>query len=235
MTVSQVAGAGRAVSRRLQGQPALTVPGRSDAPRVRAREMDAGADAAAVPRPARSTLVDAHVIDACQRGDAEAFRVLFEAYKTRVYSIALHFTGESAAAHDVSQQVFVTVYTALARFRRESVFDTWLYRIIVNACLHEHRRRRRFVPLGDVTQSRLETGDPSLEHDFLRRERIDAVRRAIATLSPRLRLPLVLRHLEELSYQEIGDVLGCSAGTVASRLNRARTSLATRLGHLKGN
>jgi RNA polymerase sigma-70 factor (ECF subfamily) len=184
-------------------------------------------------RAPRAALVDAAVIEACQRGDADAFRELFEAYKGRVYSIALYFTGDRSAAHDVSQQVFSTVYTAIARFRHEAAFDTWLYRIVVNACRHEHRRSRRFVSLEDHVAPHSQRVEGSVEHDLLRQERIDAVREGIATLAPKLRLPLVLRHLEGLSYEEIATVLGCSSGTVASRLNRARARLATQLAHLQ--
>jgi RNA polymerase sigma-70 factor (ECF subfamily) len=192
---------------------------------------------ALTPLPARATLVDAAVIEACQRGDAEAFRALFDAYQARVYSLALHVTGDHGAAADVSQQVFILVYTAIARFRRDAAFDTWLYRITVRACWREHRRRRRFVSLDEASQprtrARARAHEAPAEREYLRRERIDAVRAAIAGLAPKLRVPLVLRHLEGLSYGEIATVLDCSIGTVASRLNRARAQLAGRLAHLQ--
>lgn len=184
-------------------------------------------------RNAPAAQVAAEVLDACRCGDVEAFRQLFESYKTRVYSIALHFTADASAAHDITQQVFVTLYTALPGFRNESRFDTWLYRIVVNACLHEHRRRRRFVPIEQAGEPRPARGQRSLEGDYIRREEIHAVRHAIAGLSPKLRLPLVLKHLEGLSYEEIAAALGCSPGTVASRLNRGRASLARTLAHLR--
>ena len=184
-------------------------------------------------RSAPASQVEPQVLEGCRSGDVEAFRQLFETYKSRVYSIALHFTADTCAAHDITQQVFVTLYSALPGFRQESRFETWLYRIVVNACLHEHRRRRRFVPLTDDAGSETPSGAPSLEGDYIRREAIHAVRLAIASLSPKLRLPLVLKHLEELSYDEIAAVLGCSTGTVASRLNRARSSLARKLSHLR--
>lgn len=173
------------------------------------------------------------VIEACQRGDGDAFRELFEAYKSRVYSIALHFTADHGAAHDISQQVFSTVFTAIARFRHEAAFDTWLYRIVVNACRHEYRRRRRFVSLEEHVEQPAPGRDESIEGDYLRQERIRAIREGIATLAPKLRIPLVLRHLEGLSYDEIAAILGCSSGTVGSRLARGRARLARQLAHLQ--
>ena len=184
-------------------------------------------------RTTAAPLIDAKVLEACRRGEVEAFRQLFECYKNRVYSIALHFTADSGAAHDITQQVFVTLYTALPGFRHESRFDTWLYRIVVNACLHEHRRRRRFVPFEDLPESSTPSVERTLEGDYLRREEIHAVRHAIASLRPKLRLPLLLKHLEGLSYDDIAVALNCSTGTVASRLNRARASLAQKLAHLR--
>src|SRR5262249_46317902 len=87
------------------------------------------------------------LIAACQRGDREAFRQLFEAHKDRVWTIALHYTGDSAAAHDVTQQVFLKLFTTIRQFRQSARFETWLYRLVVNVCLDEKRRWRRFVSL----------------------------------------------------------------------------------------
>ncbi len=181
----------------------------------------------------RALHIDAEILAACQKGDVDAFRQLFESYKSRVYSIAVHFSADPAIAHDITQQVFVTLYTSIQKFRHEAQFDTWLYRIVVNACLHEHRRRRRFVPFDSVQEPRRQGSDETLESAYIRREEIDAVRFAIATLKPKLRLALVLKHFEGLPYDEIAAILGCSAGTVASRLNRARSSLAKKLAHLR--
>src|SRR5215510_1953915 len=88
---------------------------------------------------------EGRLIEACQRGDREAFRELFEAHKDRVWSIALHFTGDESAARDVTQQVFLKLFTNITQFRHESGFATWLYRMVVNACLDERRGRRRWI------------------------------------------------------------------------------------------
>lgn len=92
-----------------------------------------------------------HVIVACQRGDRDAFRLLFEAYKNRVYSIALYFFGgDEALAADVTQQVFLKLFTRITQFRSESEFTTWLYRVSKNTCVDEQRKSRRFLTFGDA-------------------------------------------------------------------------------------
>lgn len=174
-------------------------------------------------------MVDADLLRACQRGDRHAFRVLFEAYRDRVYSIALHFTGDSAVAADVTQDVFVKLFHAIGKFRFDSDFGTWLYRLVANVCMDEHRRRRRWLPLEDVFMS----PSRSQEKAAMRSEMSGAVQAAVARLAPRLRLPILLRYVEGLSYDQIAGALGCSKGTVASRLNRAHKILARRLSYLR--
>jgi RNA polymerase sigma-70 factor (ECF subfamily) len=173
--------------------------------------------------------VDVELLRACQSGDRQAFRVLFEVYRDRVYSIALHFSGDSAVAADVTQEVFVKLFHAIGQFRFGSDFGTWLYRLVANACMDEHRRRRRWLPLQDVFMS----PSDSQEKTAIRSEVSGAVQAAVARLAPRLRLPVLLRYVEGLSYDQIAGALGCSKGTVASRLNRAHKLLARRLSHLR--
>ena len=179
--------------------------------------------------------IDSHVIAACQEGDREAFRLLFEAYKDRVFSIAVYsFRGDEAAAGDVTQQVFLKLMTSITKFRGDAEFTTWLYRLVVNACIDEQRRRRRFLPFGDFTAvSRMEDRRPQEKH-YARAEIADSVKAAINELKPKFRLPILLKYIEGLSYEEIANVMGCSKGTVASRLNRGHKALARRLVHLRG-
>jgi RNA polymerase sigma-70 factor (ECF subfamily) len=176
--------------------------------------------------------VDARVITACQQGDREAFRLLYEAYKDQVYSIALHFLGgDAAAAEDIAQDVFLRLFTRIGQFRRDADFSTWLYRLVANACVDEHRRRRRFVPCEDTVEG--SAPDPPPEEHCLRFELVDAVRAALAELSPKLRVIVLLKYFEDLSYEEMARALGCSKGTVASRLNRSHKALARKLAHLR--
>ena len=174
-------------------------------------------------------------IESCRQGDREAFRVLFETYKDRVFSIAVYsLGGDEAAANDATQQVFLKLISAITQFRGDSEFTTWLYRLVVNVCIDERRRSRRFVALGDSTPvSRIEDRRPQ-EKRYARREIADSVKAAINELKPKFRLPILLKYIEGLSYEEIAVVMGCSKGTIASRLNRGHKALARRLVHLRG-
>ncbi len=172
------------------------------------------------------------MLEACQKGDREAFRVLYEIYKDRVYSLALLFSGGNDAARDLAQEVFLKLFSVIGQFQSGSSFDTWLYRIVVNVCMDEHRRNRRLVFLDHNADVFLRSGDGTPEDDMSRKSVTECVRRAVSELKPKLRVPIVLRYIEGLSYEEIAAVLRCSPGTVASRLNRAHRALAKKLEHL---
>lgn len=178
-------------------------------------------------------LIDGRVIEACQQGDRAAFQLLFETYKDKVFSIAVYSSGgDRAVADDVTQQIFLKLFTAIRQFRGESEFTTWLYRLVVNACHDEKRRRRRLLPWGDTVAMRNPSDKKPQEKQYARLEVAEAVQKAIGELKPKFRLPILLKYIEGLSYEEIASVMGCSKGTVASRLNRGHSQLAKRLSHL---
>jgi RNA polymerase sigma-70 factor, ECF subfamily len=178
-------------------------------------------------------LIDGRVIEACQQGDRAAFQLLFETYKDKVFSIAVYSSGgDRAAADDVTQQIFLKLFTAIRQFRGDSEFSTWLYRLVVNACLDERRRRRRLLPWGETVAMRNPSEKKPQEKQYARLEVQEAVQAAIGELKPKFRLPILLKYIEGLSYDEIASVMGCSKGTVASRLNRGHSQLAKRLSHL---
>jgi RNA polymerase sigma-70 factor (ECF subfamily) len=178
-------------------------------------------------------LIDGRVIEACQQGDRAAFQLLFETYKDRVFSIAVYSSGgDRAVADDITQQIFLKLFTAIRQFRGESEFTTWLYRLVVNACLDERRRRRRLLPWGDTVAMSNPSEKKPQEKQYARLEVAEAVRAAIGELKPKFRLPILLKYIEGLSYEEIAAVMGCSKGTVASRLKRGHSQLAKRLSHL---
>ncbi len=181
-------------------------------------------------------LINGQVIEACQQGDRDAFQCLFEAYKDKVFSIAVYSSGgDRTLAEDITQQVFLKLFTAIRQFRGDSEFTTWLYRLVVNACLDERRRRRRWLSWGEtettVAMNNVSDKKPQ-ERQYARLEVAEAVRVAIEELKPKFRLPILLKYIEGLSYEEIAEVMGCSKGTVASRLNRGHSQLAKRLSHL---
>jgi RNA polymerase sigma-70 factor (ECF subfamily) len=179
--------------------------------------------------------VDWRVIKACQEGDRDAFRVLFETYQDRAYSIAYHFSGDESVARDMTQQVFLKLFGSIGQFRFNSEFSTWLYRLVANVCMDEHRRRRRFIPWGSDTEI-YHLVERSTGEDYARRRELGAsIRRAITELKPKLRMVILLKYFEELSYEEMAQALGCSPGTIASRLNRGHQMLARKLAHLRGD
>lgn len=171
------------------------------------------------------------LVEACQRGDRDAFRALFEAYRNKVYSVALRFAGEEAAAMDIAQDTFVKLFSCIRDFRGESGFETWVYRMVVNSCLDQKRRTRRLVPLADELMATLRASGDALAQ-MLRDEIGNRVRAAVEKLPPDLRIVIVLRYTEGLAYDRIAEVLACAPGTVASRLNRAHKALERRLTHL---
>jgi RNA polymerase sigma-70 factor, ECF subfamily len=178
-------------------------------------------------------LINGRVIAACQQGDRAAFQLLFETYKDKVFSIAVYSTGgDRALAEDVTQQIFLKLFTAIQQFRGDSEFTTWLYRLVVNACLDEKRRGRRLLPWGETVDLKKAGERKPQEKQYARREVAEAVQHAINELKPKFRLPILLKYIEGLSYEEIASVMGCSKGTVASRLNRGHSQLAKRLSHL---
>src|SRR5262249_23687732 len=141
--------------------------------------------------------IDERLIEGCREGDREAFRLLFETYKDRVFSIAVYaFNGDQTAAADVTQQVFLKLMTSIGQFRGDSIFTTWLYRMVVNACIDERRKGKRFLPLAETTQmNRFEVRRPQ-EKQFARAELADSVQKAISELKPKLRMPILLKYLE---------------------------------------
>ncbi len=179
--------------------------------------------------------IDAGVLASCQQGDREAFRLLFEAYKDRVYSVALYFFGGDAAqAADITQQVFLKLFTKITQFRSEAEFTTWLHRLTINACVDEQRKLRRLMQFDEPDILMRPYTGAAQDERYARREQATRVQAAVAELKPKLRVAILLKYFEDLSYEEMAQALGCSKGTVASRLNRGHKALARRLGHLRG-
>jgi RNA polymerase sigma-70 factor (ECF subfamily) len=154
-----------------------------------------------------------------------------------VYNLALRLTGNRADAEDLAQDALLRAIKALPRFRGESLASTWAYRITVNAWKNRVRseKRRKFwrtVTLGLVTGDDgedeirdIKADDPPLDADLAKAEKSAAVQKALLTLDGDDRAIVILREIEERSYEEIGSVLGLPQGTVKSRLFRARAKL----------
>lgn len=171
------------------------------------------------------------LVDAVLAGDRLAFRALYDAYRDRVFNLAVFSLGDASLAEDALQVVFLSVYRALPKFRFESSLTTWIYRITLNECAARRpRSNTTYVPLEALLGSGGEIDpQPGPDEHLARSERQEILQRAVFELSPKLRAVVVLKYVEGLSYDEIASVLDCSPGTVASRLHRALTELERRL------
>lgn len=155
-------------------------------------------------------------------GDDSAFAKLVNKHKDKVRNLVFLTLGDAEFVDDISQDVFISVYHKIKEFRFESKFTTWLYRITVNKCrdyLRKKRVRSIFIPIKDSHHELSFKTHP---------ENIDIpelVRKCIEKLPEKLKIPLILRDIDGLSYKEIADKLECEVGTVKSRIFRARESL----------
>ncbi len=160
--------------------------------------------------------------------DSQEFAGLFERYKNLVYRTAYLMTGDAAEADEALQEVFVRVYRSLEGYDpQKGAFSTWLHRITINYCLGLRRRRR--IETQPLEESRLHAAGERPEAAVERSAEQQAMRRAIARLSPRQRSVLVLRFFWDLPYAEIARILELPLGTVKSRLDLALRSLRQEL------
>lgn len=175
---------------------------------------------------------ETELIRAAVAGQTEAFGELVRRYQDRLYTAVVHIVGCRVEAEDVVQDAFVQAYVKLQTFKQNSRFYTWLYRIAFNVSIS--RRRRRKVEVS-VEESRELTGQEPLDEGTApgepleEAERRELLRRAMARLSEEHRSIIVLRHMEECSYEDIAQILEISVGTVRSRLHRARAALLEHL------
>jgi RNA polymerase sigma-70 factor (ECF subfamily) len=170
------------------------------------------------------------IIESCRSGERDAFRALYDCYKDRVYSIALYFFhGDHTVAGDVTQEVFLKVMTSIRQYRGDAAFSTWLYRLVVNACMDTARRRKSGVAIAGGASLDLIAGPGTQEDDIAREQMSASVRAAVSALPPKFRMAVLLRYFEDLSYEQMARTLHCSMGTVASRLSRGHKLLGERL------
>lgn len=180
---------------------------------------------------------EAEIVRWVLEGDADAFGAIVDEYQKNVYNLALRMTGNPEDAQDMSQEAFIKAFNSLASFRGDSKLSVWLYRIVSNVCLDflRSRKRRQTVSLnmddGEGGSSELEIPDLSAmpEEELNRRLTREAVRKGLLSLPEDQREILLLREIEGLSYDEIAQALELEAGTVKSRIFRARKRLCAQL------
>lgn len=172
---------------------------------------------------------EGELVQSSRKGDLGAFNTLVQVYQRQVYNLCLRMLG-SAAAEDAAQEAFVTAYRRLDSFRGGS-FRAWLLRITANICFDELRRRRS-RPAASL-EAALEAGSPAdvashaagPEEEALRRELARHLQQGLTTVPAEQRLAIILRDIHGLSYEELAEALGCSLGTVKSRIARGRARM----------
>jgi RNA polymerase sigma-70 factor (ECF subfamily) len=176
---------------------------------------------------------ESEIIKQAQQGSHEAFAVIMKKFEQKVFHLAYSFVQDRAAADDLAQEVFIKAYLSLPKFRFQSEFGTWFYRVAVNHIKDYLRKtaRKKEVSLEDVEERRLAVEDkiPAGEKAQADEQRKKMVFQMLETLPQKYRMILTLRDVRGLPYEEIGQVLGISPGTVDSRLHRARKMLRKKM------
>ena len=171
-------------------------------------------------------------------GDEDAFEILVNRHQTSVLNLIYRFIGDRTQAKDLAQEVFIRVWQAAKSYEPKAKFTTWIYRITANLCLNELKsaRRRRWFQFHrsdedseNTIEETLSDGSPSAEDLLLAKERSRQISDALQSLPDNQRMALILKRYDDLSYQEIAQIIGCSVSAVESLLVRAKRTLQEKL------
>jgi RNA polymerase sigma-70 factor (ECF subfamily) len=178
------------------------------------------------------------LIQRCLHGDQRAWEAIVRQYWRKVFNVAYKFVGRHEEAEDLAQDIFIKIFKSLDTFDRRANFQTWLISVSRNLCIDHYRSVRkeretidRDVDAGELTPA---APDPSPMASLEQRDRVMLLREALAALPETLKTAVLMRDIQELSYQEIADKLRLPEGTVKSRINRGRTELARQIRKLRG-
>jgi len=185
---------------------------------------------------ARPQNIDA-LIERCLAGDQSAWEEIVRLHRRKVFNIAYKFVGKHDLAEDLTQDIFLKLYRSLDTFDRRANFQTWLISVSRNLCIDHYRsvRKERETINRDIDASTLMpmSRDRSAYAQLELRDRVQLLRAALEMLPPTLRTAVLMRDIQELTYQEIADKLSVPEGTVKSRINRGRTELARQVQRLR--
>ena len=172
------------------------------------------------------------------KGDQDAFEILVNRHQTSVLNLIYRFVGDRTQAKDLAQEVFIRVWQAAKSYEPKAKFTTWIYRITANRCFNELKssRRKKWFSFqqsgehsGNTIEETLSDSGPSAEDLLLEKERSRQIYDALQSLPDNQRMALVLKRYDELSYQEIAQIIGCSVSAVESLLVRAKRTLQEKL------
>ncbi|WP_066504342.1 RNA polymerase sigma factor [Abyssisolibacter fermentans] len=172
------------------------------------------------------------LIKKCQKGDIDAFETLISSYEKIAYNIALKMLKNREDAMDISQEAFIKVFKSIDKFNFKSSFSTWLYRIVVNTCIDHLKKKKKVYSIDSTVETQngeihTEIPDTTNNPEQLMEKKLtkELVHRSINELSETHKVVIVLRDIQGFSYEEISQIIGCSQGTVKSRISRARSAL----------
>jgi RNA polymerase sigma-70 factor (ECF subfamily) len=178
------------------------------------------------------------LIQRCLKGDEAAWEVIVRQNWRRVFNVAYKFVGRHDQAEDLTQDIFLKVFKSLETFDRRANFQTWLVSVSRNLCIDHYRSVRKEREMLDRDDTAIElASSPNSDEQMAvleQRDRVALLREAMANLPQTLRTAVVMRDLQELTYQEIADKLDLPEGTVKSRINRGRNELARQIRKLRG-
>ncbi|MDH3494398.1 MAG: sigma-70 family RNA polymerase sigma factor [Acidobacteriota bacterium] len=186
-------------------------------------------------------LTDHQLIDATREGDEDAFAEIVERYRNQLTNYLYRMLNDYEESVDLAQESFVRVYFAIERYHSKYAFSTYIYRIATNLAISEIRKRKRrrlFSLTGlfqfdreDDTEYQPADVKPLPEDDTMDSEKRQVIQKAIFALPEKYRVPIVLREIQELTYEEVANVMGLGLGTTKSRISRGRGLLRERLKH----
>ena len=174
---------------------------------------------------------DFQLIDDFLEGDQGAFETLIRKYQKEIYYFVLRIVGNEEDAKDIAQMAFVNAFRSLGRFKRQSKFKTWLYKIALNLC-RNHLKKSRLQQADELDPTLAGDDDPS--HSVVEKEKRIELHRAIEELPEKQRLTVILRTYKDLSYADVSHILGCSEGAAKANFHFALQKLKKKLGKVYG-
>jgi RNA polymerase sigma-70 factor, ECF subfamily len=167
---------------------------------------------------------EADIIRRCLDGETDSYSILVDRYKMMVYNVAYRMLGDGDSAKDISQESFIAAYGGLKTFKRDAKFSSWLYTIVLNKCRDYLRQAKDYIPIDDISDVRPGSGI-SPEQAAANRQSGDMLQQALDALPAEYREAIVLKHIEELDYQEISAITGASVSALKVRAHRGREML----------